>query len=56
MKVKLIKLSFGDEAADVDLTVGKVYEGLKPVGKWMQIIDDAGEVNHLYEGEWEAVE
>lgn len=59
MKVRLIKCNDGEELGD-DLTLGKVYTCFQIAKTWKGddvagIIDDAGEDNELYEGEYEIV-
>lgn len=57
MKVKLVAVSFCDDAVDVDLTIGKVYDAtLTLKSGTVQIVDDVGDVNHLFKGEYEVVD
>lgn len=57
MKVKLVWMSFGEAAVDVDLTIGKIYEAtLTLKSGTVQIVDDVGDVNHLFKGEYEVVD
>lgn len=56
MKVRLLKLNFGDDPAEIDLTIGKIYTAEKFTSDMIKVIDDVGDGNILYDGEWELVE
>lgn len=54
MKVRLNRINNGDEL--IDLTIGKIYDVTeidRDGDAW--IIDDVGDVNNLYVGEFEEV-
>lgn len=58
MKARLIKLTHNDTPECVDLTIGEVYDIRKRLNilKMVEVIDDAGDVNYLYDDEYEVIE